>query len=322
MGTEAALDALPPGLAEAARSYLDHLWIERGLSRHTIAAYRVDVSRYLTWISSRGIGAAAEITRADVSAFATALGTAARDGGSDELPALAPRSVARTIVAVRRLHAFWAEEGVSAENVASDVRPPQMGRRLPKALDHHQTEALLAANPGEEPPAVRARALLEFLYATGARVSEAVGVDLDDLDTAASVVRLYGKGDKERLVPFGSFAREALEAWLVRARPAFAARGGSGRAGAVFLNARGGRLSRQSAWTILKDSAARAGLPEGITPHTLRHTFATHLMEGGADVRIVQELLGHASVTTTQIYTKVTAETLREVYATSHPRAR
>lgn len=313
---------LPAGLEEARRVYLDHLWIERGLSDHTIAAYRGDLARYLAWIASRGIATAAEIGRADVAAFATALGLASRDGGTGELPALAPRSVARTIVSVRRLHRFLAEEGMTADDAAADVRPPQPGQRLPKALDHAQVESLLDTHPGEEPAELRARALLELLYATGARVSEAIGVDLDDLDTVSSLVRLYGKGDKERLVPFGSYARAALDAWIVRGRPGFAARARSGRAGAVFLNARGTRLSRQSAWAILKDSAEAAGLPPGITPHTLRHTFATHLMEGGADVRVVQELLGHASVTTTQIYTKVTAETLREVYSTSHPRAR
>ena len=208
------------------------------------------------------------------------------------------------------------------------MRPPAAPKRLPKAISVAAVgELLAAASVGDTPAALRDRALLELLYGCGARISEAVGLDVDDLvlgdgagDDAPAAVRLLGKGDKERLVPLGSYAVSALQAYLVRARPVLA---GAGRGTpAVFLNARGGRLSRQSAWSALRAAAERAGLSARVSPHTLRHSFATHLLEGGADVRVVQELLGHASVTTTQVYTLVTADTLREVYAAAHPRAR
>jgi integrase/recombinase XerD len=193
-------------------------------------------------------------------------------------------------------------------------------RRLPKAITVEQVADLLEAAGAEQTPrALRDKALLELLYATGARISEAVGLDVDDLDLADGMVRLHGKGDKDRVVPVGRCAREAVEAYKVRARPELA-KAGRG-VPALFLNARGGRLSRQAAWTVLRDAAARAGLHTPVSPHTLRHSFATHLLDGGADVRVVQELLGHASVTTTQIYTLVTVDRLREVYATAHPRA-
>jgi integrase/recombinase XerD len=230
------------------------------------------------------------------------------------------------VVAVRGLHRFWAEEGVTEENVAADVHPARPGQRLPKALPLHDVEAILAAPDPETPAGLRDRALLEFLYATGARVSEAVGLDVDDLhldppeDGGPAVVRLFGKGSKERVVPLGSYAVRALQAYLVRARGPLAAKGRG--TPALFLNLRGGRLSRQSAFTLIRTAAQKAGITREVSPHTLRHSFATHLIEGGADVRVVQELLGHASVTTTQVYTLVTADTLREVFLTSHPRAR
>jgi integrase/recombinase XerD len=206
------------------------------------------------------------------------------------------------------------------------VRPPSAPKRLPKAISTHEVELLLdAASLGDTPTSLRDRALLEVLYGCGARISEAVGLDVDDLDLDAGAVRLFGKGRKERIVPLGSFACQAVAAYLVRARPLFA-EAGSARSGrstaALFLNTRGGRLSRQSAWTVLRGAAERAHLSPHVSPHTLRHSFATHLLDGGADVRVVQELLGHASVTTTQIYTLVTADRLREVYAAAHPRAR
>jgi integrase/recombinase XerD len=225
---------------------------------------------------------------------------------------------------VRGLHRFALLDGLVPGDVAAEVRPPAPARRLPKAIPVESVVALIeAAGSLEGPRGLRDRALLEVLYGTGARISEAVGLAVDDLDRGQAVVRLAGKGGKERIVPVGSFALRAVEDYLVRARPALAAAGRSGvRGGRLFLNARGGPLSRQSAWAILQAAAERAGLSvQHVSPHTLRHSFATHLLDGGADVRVVQELLGHASVTTTQVYTLVTVDKLREVYASSHPRA-
>lgn len=238
--------------------------------------------------------------------------------GDAEHPPLAPASAARAVSAVRGLHRFAVREGLADDDPAKEVVPPTPPRRLPKALSVPEIEALLGAVPGDGPLALRDKALLEFLYGTGARISEAVGAAVDDLDLADGTVLLRGKGGKARLVPVGGYARSAIEAYLVRARPALAA-----RTPMVFVNSRGGALSRQSAWTILRRAAGAAGLdPDRISPHTMRHSYATHLLDGGADVRVVQELLGHASVTTTQVYTLVTVDRLREVYATSHPRAR
>ena len=280
-------------------------------------SYRHDLDRYAQTLTAAGVDDLAAAGEADVARHLAGL----RAGG------LSPASAARAVSAVRGLHRFAAREGLAAADVARDVRPPAPPRRLPKALDTDQVTRLLAV-PGEDSPlGLRDRALLEFLYGTGARISEAVGTALDDLDLAAAdscAVMLHGKGGRTRLVPVGSYARAALDAYLVRARPALAAHGHG--TPAVFLNVRGGPLSRQSAWTILRRAAEAAGLPvdgpHAVSPHTLRHSYATHLLDGGADVRVVQELLGHASVTTTQVYTLVTVDRLREVYATAHPRAR
>ena len=246
-----------------------------------------------------------------------------RSPGPDGRPGLSATSAARTLVAVRGLHRFLALEDGTTADPAAAVAPPSAARRLPKALTVDQVARLLdAAAVGDTPAALRDRALVEVLYGCGARIAEAVALDVDDVAAAEElgVVRLFGKGRKERVVPLGSYARGALSAYLVRGRPAMAAKGKG--TPAVFLNARGGRLSRQSAWTVVQAAARRADLTAAVSPHTLRHSFATHLLEGGADVRVVQELLGHASVTTTQIYTLVTVQRLREVYAQSHPRAR
>jgi integrase/recombinase XerD len=262
----------------------------------------------------------AAVSEADVNGFVASL----RSGTPDH-PALLESSAARAVVAARGLHRFALREGLSAADPSASVRPPTPPRRLPRALPLDDVLALVeAAGFDGTPKAVRDQALLEFLYGTGARIGEAVGLDLDDLDLERGTVLLHGKGGKDRVVPVGGFAREAISAYLVRGRPTFAAASRAGRGGsaALFVNSRGGRLSRQSAWTILRTSAERAGLRVAIGPHTLRHSFATHLLDGGADVRVVQELLGHASVTTTQVYTMVTVDRLREVYATSHPRAR
>jgi integrase/recombinase XerD len=299
--------------------YLEHMAVERGLSSNTLAAYRRDLLRYHRYLLAHGITEVPRITRQDVAGFAQAVRT-----GADGQSPLSPRSAARTVVAVRGLHRFWALEGMSETDPARDVHPPAAGQRLPKAISVDEVFRILEAVDTSTPAGQRDRALLEFLYSTGARISEAVGLDVDDVsvDEALSgpaVVRLFGKGSKERLVPLGSYAAKAIDSYLVRGRPTLS---GKGRGGpALFLNMRGGRLSRQSAWTILKTAAEKAEVTREVSPHTLRHSFATHLLEGGADVRVVQELLGHASVTTTQVYTLVTAETLREVYAASHPRA-
>ncbi len=301
-------------IVDLTRGYLDHLAVERGTARNTLDSYARDLRRYRDYLAALGVTELAEITAHQISDFLAAL----REGDADH-PPLAASSAARTVVAVRGLHRFAVREGLVADDPAREVHPPQPPRRLPKALPLDDVLRLLEQPGSDEPRAVRDRALLELLYSTGARISEAIGLDLDDIDREQRTVILDGKGGKQRLVPVGRPALAALEAYLVRARPALAAHGRG--TPAVFLNARGSRLSRQGAWLVLKAAADRAGLATEISPHTLRHSFATHLMEGGADVRVVQELLGHASVTTTQIYTLVTVNTLREVYATAHPRA-
>ncbi|PWJ54681.1 integrase/recombinase XerD [Quadrisphaera granulorum] len=357
------------GLSRALSQYLAHLRVERGLAENTLAAYRRDLERYATWLRRRGRSDLAAVGEDDVAAHlqdlrtgaATAPQPASGDAPAEEPagelgPPLSASSAARAVVAVRGWHRFLALEGATPADPAAAVRPPSTPRRLPKAVPVADVLALLEASSlGEGPMPVRDRALLELLYGTGARISEAVGLDIDDLpaevfgdrtpegdddgEGRAALLRLRGKGGKERVVPLGSYAVQALSAYLVRARPALAAagtpedrssagavsiKGAVSIEGAVFLNSRGARLSRQSAWAVLRTAAERAGIGSAdhpITPHTLRHSFATHLLEGGADVRVVQELLGHASVTTTQIYTMVTADALREVYAAAHPRA-
>ena len=307
-------------LTSAVRGYLDHLLVERGLAANTLAAYRADLSRYLSHLAGLGRTVPGDVTTADVTGFLASLRAPSADGQ----PELSASSAARTLVAVRGLHAFWQRDGVTTADVAAEVKPPSLPTRLPKALPVDDVERMiLAAGAAGDPAALRDRALLELLYGTGARVSEAVGLDVDDIDLAARSILLTGKGDKQRVVPLGSFAADAIDAYLVRARPAFAvkARAGRGAGPAVFLNSRGARLSRQSAWQVLQAAAESAGVRAHVSPHTLRHSFATHLLDGGADVRVVQELLGHASVTTTQVYTLVTVDKLREVYAAAHPRA-
>lgn len=301
----------------ALSEYLAHLGVERGLSDHTLAAYRRDLSRYCAFLESRGIAAMSEVTERDVTDYVEALRSGS-DGGS----ALSPSSTNRAVVAVRGWHRFEVREGRCETDPAADVRPPGGAKRLPKAISIDDVERLLAgASAADGVLGLRDRALVEVLYGTGARISEAVGLSVDDveLDRDAPSVRLFGKGRKERVVPVGGYAVEALEAYLVRGRPVLS---GHGRGNAtLFLNQRGNPLSRQSAWAVLQGAAERGGVAAHISPHTLRHSYATHLLAGGADVRVVQELLGHASVTTTQIYTLVTPDTLREVYAASHPRA-
>ena len=297
--------------------------MERGLAANTVESYRRDLRRYSSMLADRGKTGLGEVTPADVAEFLASL----REGDAEHA-ALAVSSAARAVIAVRGLHAFAAAQGLADTDPAREVPPPSPPRRLPKAITLEEVERLLdVAGPGPDemsadPRLLRDRALLEFLYGTGARISEATGLDIDELQLDAdSLVRLVGKGSKHRVVPVGSYAVRALQAYLVRARPALAAASRRVSASpAVFLNARGGRLTRQGAWGVLHAAAERAGLAE-VSPHTLRHSFATHMLDGGADIRVVQELLGHASVTTTQVYTLITVDRLREVYASSHPRA-
>ena len=297
-----------------AEDYLRHLVVERGLSDNTVQAYRRDLLRYQEYLGSRGIGSLAEVTRVDVEEFRRHL---------DHI-GLAPASVTRCVVAVRNLHRFAVGSGQLQADVTAGMSPGTRSRRLPKALSMDQVESLLAAPDTSTVEGLRDAALLELLYGTGARVSEVCALDVDDirpvLDDPDLGLRLIGKGDKERIVPLGSYAAKAVDAWLIRGRPAWAEIGNGEHA--LLLNTRGRRLSRQSAWTVIRRAGEAAGLDvEHLSPHSLRHSYATHLLDGGADVRVVQELLGHSSVTTTQIYTLVTADHLREVYRSSHPRA-
>ncbi|MGV9192724.1 site-specific tyrosine recombinase XerD [Microbacterium sp. MC2] len=305
-------------LDRAIDAYLRHISVERGLSEHTVAAYRRDLAGYAHWLGLRDVRDVDAVTPTLVADF-----IADRSGAE---PPPAATSLARLQSSVRGLHRFLVREQHTAEDPTARLRPPKTPQRLPKALTVDQVLALLDAagpEPGDsvdaDPLRLRDRALLELLYATGARVSEVVQLDVDDL-AHGDVVRVRGKGAKERIIPVGSYARAAVEAYLTRVRPALARRGTA--TPRLFLGARGAPLSRQSAWLIIQQAAERARLTAHVSPHTLRHSFATHLLTGGADVRVVQELLGHASVATTQIYTHVTVDALRDVYVTSHPRAR
>nr|WP_253258923.1 site-specific tyrosine recombinase XerD [Subtercola boreus] len=298
--------------------YLRHVTIERGLSANTLAAYRRDLGRYAAWLAAACIQSPQAVGEAHIAAFTRQLQTLPEAGVATK--PLAATSVARIVSSVRGLHRFLAEEGTTVTNAAREIKPPKLGLRLPKAITIAQMTTLLEATAGDDPLALRDRALLELLYATGARVSEIVALNVDDVGSHDDFVRVVGKGSKQRVVPVGSFARAALDAYLVRVRPLFSARGRA--TPALFLGLRGDRLSRQGAWLVIQAAAKRAGLETHISPHTFRHSFATHLITGGADVRVVQDLLGHASVTTTQIYTQVTADTLRDMYQTAHPRAR
>jgi integrase/recombinase XerD len=307
-------------VADGVRQYLQYLVVERGLAGNTVQSYERDLRRYAGFLGQRGRSALADVTGLDVAEFRAALRT-----GDDEHPPLAVSSVGRAVVAVRGLHGFALKEGLAAQDPAREVAPPAPAKRLPKAIPLDAVERILEAAGSTEDPdprVLRDRALLEFLYGTGARISEATGLDVDDLEHLAQdpAVLLTGKGGKQRYVPVGRYAVKALDAYLVRGRPALAASASRRQSPAVFLNARGGRLTRQGAWGILREAALRSG-KSGVSPHTLRHSFATHLLDGGADIRVVQELLGHASVATTQVYTLVTVDKLREVYAAAHPRA-
>ncbi|WP_368266467.1 site-specific tyrosine recombinase XerD [Corynebacterium ulcerans] len=304
----------------AADRWLTHLAIERGVSANTLSNYRRDVQRYLDWIAHRGIDDLSTVTSRDIESYVLDLRRGDPDTGR---PPLAASSTGRALVVARGLHKFALMEGLIPVDVAGEVSPPSTGRHLPDTLSIAEMDELIAAIPTDEvatPEDLRDAALIELLYGTGARISEIMNLTVDEvmvLEETEGMLRIVGKGDKHRVVPVGSMAQKALQRYLVRSRPQLA----KGKSHALFLNKRGGALSRQSAWQILKNSARRAGIHKDISPHTLRHSYASHLLEGGADVRVVQELLGHSSVTTTQIYTHVTADNLRNVWAQSHPRA-
>ena len=305
-------DTRPTALQGDVERFLRYLALERGRSSNTLSAYRGDLSLYVSWLDHKGISGFASVSSQEVEDFAARL-----DGSA--------RTIQRRISAVRSLHRFLVEDGRASSDPAASLVAPHQPDRLPKALSVEQITILIESISADDPLSLRDRALLEVLYATGARVSEVTGLAVDDVfgqnGQPAELLRVVGKGNKERVVPLGQHARDALDAYVVRARPELSRRAKKHSA-ALFLGARGGALSRQNVWLILNQRAEVCGLGQRLSPHTLRHSCATHLINGGADIRVVQELLGHASVQTTQIYTKVTIDSLRDVYFTAHPRAR
>lgn len=301
-----------PSIEHVLTRWLTHLSVEQGVSQNTLHSYRRDLRRYQAYLESEGKHDLAEVSAKDIENYILAL----RRGDGQRRP-LAASSAARAVVVARGLHRFALQEGILDVDVSAEVSPPKTGQHLPDVLSIEEVSKLLTPGEHAETPAsLRDLALLELLYGTGARVSEVLALDLDDVADLEDFLRLHGKGNKTRIVPVGTQAKQALSQYLVRGRPGLS----KGKSHALFLNSRGARLSRQSAWLILQDAAKRAGIRK-ISPHTLRHSYATHLIEGGAGVRVVQELLGHSSVTTTQIYTHISAENLRQVWASSHPRA-
>jgi integrase/recombinase XerD len=309
----ASHDIVGPGLSLDGEEFLTWLAVERGRAANTLAAYRRDLLAYESYLARRGMSLA-DVDERAVQAYVAALRAEGR----------APATVARALVAVRSLHRFLLDEGELSGDPTGDVGLPKVPQGLPKALTEDEVTGLLAAVVGEDAPARRDRAILELLYGTGMRISELVGLSLADVDVDDGAVRVFGKGAKERLVPLGRYAAGAVVDWLgpggrgAMAPVRWARRGDSE---AVFLNVRGGRLSRQGAWGVVRRYGDKVGLGDRLTPHVLRHSCATHMLDHGADIRVVQELLGHATVTTTQVYTKVSAERLRAAYETAHPRA-
>lgn len=306
-------------LAEVLAEHATWLAVERGLRPNTLSAYRRDLGAYAAFLRARGVHDPGDVDASCVRAFVELRSSALGDGRAP-----APATVARALVAVRSLHRFCVDEEFAATDPSEDVHAPRVPLGIPKALTEAEVLALLASVTGDGPRDLRDRAILETLYAGGVRITELVGLDRADLDLEGGLVRVFGKGAKERVVPVGRPARAALAAYLDRARPELVGRGRSGRSAgdAVFLNVRGGRLTRQGCWGIVRAAGGRAGLGEQVHPHVLRHSCATHLLDHGADIRVVQEVLGHASLSTTQVYTKVSAERLQAVYQAAHPRAR
>jgi integrase/recombinase XerD len=304
------------GVNTDAERFLDHLAVERGVSDNTLFAYRNDLRRYASFLARRDIRRSADVNEATIRSFVASI--SASTYGEDGRP-YAATSVGRALSAVRSFHRFLLREGMTRRDPAVAVVRPKLPRSLPHPLTLDEVRAILESPATDSPAALRDRGWLELLYGSGLRVSELTALDVDDVDLEGNAVRVVGKGGKEREVPIGRFAKDAVGSYLARGRPALAS---SRSRGALFLNARGGRLTRQSVGRLLEEYARRGGIRRRVTPHDLRHSFATHLLDGGADVRVVQELLGHASVATTQIYTLVTRDHLRAVYYSSHPRAR
>ncbi|GGG67535.1 site-specific tyrosine recombinase XerD [Corynebacterium pelargi] len=299
------------------KKWLRHLAVEKGLSANTLSNYRRDLARYIDWLEAQKISDLQQVDQPMVEHYVAYLRQGDPEAGRAPL---AQSSAARALIVVRGLHAFALVEGLIEHNVAAKVQPAGAGQHLPETLSVQEVTRLIESIPDTEAATavdLRDRALLELLYGTGARISELLALHVDQVANLDGLLVITGKGNKQRLVPVGRQAQAAIEAYLVRGRPSLA----KGRSHALFLNSRGNALSRTSAWHVLKQAAQRAGLEKEISPHTLRHSYASHLIEGGADVRVVQELLGHASVTTTQIYTHISAENLRNVWASTHPRA-
>ena len=311
---------MPERLDELLAEHQSWLAAERGLRPNTLAAYRRDLRVYAAYLRARGLDDPLAVTERVVQEYVEE-----RRGEQDEdgTARYSSASIARALAAIRSFHGFCADEGETVTDPAGDVRAPRVPLGIPKALDEAEVEALLDAVTGDSPAAYRDRAILETLYASGVRISELVGLDRADIDVDDGLVRVFGKGGKERLVPIGRAAGHALTSYLAHGRPALVGKHGARRRDdAVFVNARGGRLTRQGCWGIVRAAAERVGLADRTSPHVLRHSCATHLLDHGADIRVVQEVLGHASVSTTQVYTKVSQDRLRAVYDASHPRAR
>ena len=311
------MNAEPTGRVDLpleAEEFLSWMLAEKGRSANTLGAYRRDLRSYVAWLESRRL-ALADVTGPTIEDYVASLRSAGR----------APSSVARALVVIRCLHRFLSQEGYLAVDPAAGVEAPKVPQGLPRALAEDEVASLISAVVGHDAIARRDRAMLEVLYGAGLRISELVRLSLADLDLDAGVLRAFGKGSKERVVPVAGMALEALQAWLSPSgRGHLVPERWSRRddAAAVFLNARGGRLSRQGAWGVVRRHGDRVGLGDRLSPHVLRHSCATHMLDHGADIRVVQELLGHASVSTTQVYTLVSTERLRRVYEDAHPRAR
>jgi integrase/recombinase XerD len=313
-------DGAPDELAQLLAEHDSWLAVERGLAANSLAAYRRDLKRYAAYLRRHGVTDPAGVDESTVAAYVESLKRAKDEDGN---PRYAPSSIARALVAVRSFHRFCLDEGFVDADPSEEVGAPRVPQGIPKALTEPEVDALLGAVVGDDPRALRDRAILETLYATGVRISELVGLDRRDLDFEASLVRVLGKGDKERVVPIGRSAQAALEEYLRRGRPHLERPTTRSRVPGdpVLLNARGGRLTRQGCWKIVTAAGDRVGLQGRLSPHVLRHSCATHMLDHGADIRVVQELLGHASLSTTQVYTRVSPERLRAVYELAHPRA-